>query len=358
MAAPSVSSVNWDAVATTTLNNFQGEIIDNISTSNSLLYFIMREEDDAYEGENELGQQVQVELMYGLGRFDSFSGYDPLQTSPTDGITSAFWPWRQGAIPIMISRLEERQNSGDARIENLLKAKTKQALMGIHEGYAKSLLQGEGYNNPTVAGNIEANYISPSNGSLFIDPLPFLVKKDPTTSTVVGNINQSTHTWWRNKSTEDTSTTFAGHLRFLRKLFNDASKGPGGSPTMILGDQSMFELYETALASQNRYVTTKKADIPFDNVAFRDKPYMWDEFVPNVEDRVVAQVTTKGSVYMLNTKFWKIKYDKQTNFYTTPFERPTGQDAKIAHIMWYGASCLSNRRKQAVGWGTDTTMAS
>lgn len=357
MAAPSTSTVNWDAIASTTLNNMQTEIEDNISTANALFHFIMKEEDDAYEGEASLGQQIQIQLMYALGRFDSYSGYDTLGTSPTDGITSAFWPWRQAAIPIMISRIEERQNSGENRIINLLKAKTKQAVGGIQEGFAKAFLQGEGFNNPTVAGNIETNYLSPSNGSSFIDPLALLVKKDPTTSTVVGNLNQSTATWWRNVTKDSQGATFQAIAREMKRTFNDCSKGsPAGGPTLLLGDQASFECYENGLALQNQYVSTKKADIPFDNIAFRGKPFVWDEFIPNVEDRVVAQVATKGSIYFLNTKHWKIKYDKLTNFMTTPFEKAINQDAKVAQIMWYGGACLNNRRKQGVMWGIDTTV--
>lgn len=357
MAAPSSTTVNWDALASATLNNMQTEIEDNISSANALFHLIMKKR-NAYEGEESLGQQIQIPLMYALGRFDSYSGYDALVMTPMDGITSAFWPWRQGAIPIMISRIEERQNSGENRIFNLLKAKVKQATSGIHEGFSKSFLQGEGYNNPAVAGNIEANYISPANGSLFIDPLPLLVKKDPTTSTVIGNINQSTATWWRNQTLESTGATYAAIIKEMRKFYNNCAKGsPAGGPDLLLGDQGSYELYESALAVQNQYITTKSADIPFDNITFRKQPFVWDEFVPNVEDRVVAQVATKGSIYFLNTNFWTIKYDKLTNFMTTPFERPVGQDAKAANILWYGGACVSNRRKQGVLWGIDTTVA-
>jgi hypothetical protein len=77
------------------------------------------------------------------------------------------------------------------------------------------------------------------------------------------------------------------------------------------------------------------ADIPFDNVAFYGKPVTWDEFVPDAGDGTVTQ--TKGSWYMLNTKFWGVRVDKETNFAPTPFIKPENQDAKTAHILWLGA---------------------
>ena len=55
---------------------------------------------------------------------------------------------------------------------------------------------------------------------------------------------------------------------------------------------------------------------------------------------------------MLNTKFWGIRVDAETNFATTPFLKPIDQDAKTAHILWLGrARRVSNRRKQGVAGG-------
>lgn len=357
MAIPSSLTLNYDALLSSTLFNYQTEWEDNISTANALFHMIFRKEEEGYEGEDSLGQRIQIQLMYELGTADTHSGYDTLATSPMDGATSAFWDWRQMSIPISISRIEERQNSGEAQMINLLKGKVKQGTLGSQEFFSRAFLQGQGTNDPTTAGQIETARVSPNNGSLFIDPLPLLVKKDPTTSTVVGNINQSTSSWWRNQVQDIGGTNFASQLRKLRKLNNNCSKGPGGMPNLHLVDQNVYEWYETALASQHRYVQFKRADIPFDNLDFRGHPVAWDEFVPNATDRVVALVDTKGSWYMVNTKFWKIKYDKQTNFMNTPFERPTNQDAKVSYIMWYGASCVSNRRKHGVGFNIDTTVA-
>jgi hypothetical protein len=43
-----------------------------------------------------------------------------------------------------------------------------------------------------------------------------------------------------------------------------------------------------------------------------------------------------------------MKYDEQTNFVATPFMKPINQDARVAHILWMGNMCVSNRRKQAI----------
>lgn len=352
MAVVSSVTSNFDSLLSTTLYNYRRTLEDQISTSNALLYMLMKRRAGGYEAEagGGLGAKIVQPLMYALGAgADSYSGYDVLDTTPTDGITAALFDWRQISIPIAINRLEERQNAGEDRMIALLQAKTDQALMGLEEYFAKGLMQGNG---PNSATSITTARTSPNNGSSFIDPLPLLVKYDPTSSTVVGNINQNTYSWWRNQYQSFTGlTTFAAFLKLLVHLHNNCSKGPGGQPDLHLVDQNVWETYEAALRSQNRYLDIKSADIPFDNILFRGKPVVWDEFVPDVANGTVTAipVAASGTWYMLNTKFIKIKYDPETNWMTTPFTKPANQDAKVAHIMWYGASTISNRRKQGVG---------
>ena len=100
------------------------------------------------------------------------------------------------------------------------------------------------------------------------------------------------------------------------------------------------------------------ADIPFDNVGFYGKPWVWDEFMPDFQGGSVTQSTTSGSLVSLNMKFFSVKVHSGTNFAPTPFQKPVGQDAKVAHILWLGAVGCSNRRKQGVVGGIDTTIAS
>jgi len=112
---------------------------------------------------------------------------DQLDTTPMDGITSAFFNWSQMSVPITISRLEERKNSGEEQMINLLESKVKQATLGIQDLFGKALLQGNGPNSATA---ITTAYTSPLNGATGFDPIPLLVKYDPTSSTAIGNINQ------------------------------------------------------------------------------------------------------------------------------------------------------------------------
>jgi hypothetical protein len=338
----------------TTLFNYRRTLADTISTSNAFFYKVKK--NAAWKEVASIGDRCAIPLMYELGSADFYSGYDQLDVTPMDGLTTAFWSWSQMAVPITISRLEERKNSGEEQLINLLESKTQQALLGIQDLFGRALLQGDG---PHTATSITTPYTSVYNGATGFDPLPLLVKYDPTSSTSIGNINQSTYTWWANQYLADTSSTYAGFLKNLRNLRNKCSKGPGGVPDLHVCGQYAYELYEAALAAQHRNPSYQRADIPFDNIAFYGDPVVWDQFMPDVANGTIASIPVQASDswFMLNTKFFEIRVDSETNFMNTPFIRPENQDAKTAHILWLGCVTVSNRRKQGVMGSIDGTIA-
>lgn len=350
--APSALSLSYDALLSSTLFNYRRTLEDNISKTNAFYYQLMRIDPAGYQTMAEIGDRMMMPLMYEIGTADSYSGYDVLDVTPMDGITSSFWDWRQASVPIAISALEEKKNAGEARILNLLEAKTQQAEMGIQEFFNTRFLVGAGGSSITSA------YQSAANGSAFIDPLPLLVKHDPTTSTVVGNINQNTYSWWRNQYASSSATTFAAFLTELRKLRLKCNRGPGGKPNLHLVDEDTYSLYEQALAVKHQNPSYQRADIPFENIAFYGSAVVADEKVPDVAGGSETQSTTSGTWFMLNTKFIAVKVHAGTNFAPTPFTKPENQDAKVAHILWLGAVGISNRRKQGVIGSIDTTLTS
>lgn len=348
--APSSLTLNYDALLSTTLFNWSKTLQDEISTANAFLYTLMKKQSGGYVTVSDIGERMALPLMYELGQADSYSGYDVLDVSPMEGITSAFFDWRQASVPIAISGDERLKNAGEEKMVDLLDAKSKQALAGIKTFLNQAILYGAGGTSITSA------YVSTINGSSFVDPLPLLVKFDPTTTTTVGNIPQGSRTWWRNKTLTDTSTTFAGFLKNLRHLRNDCGKGVGGFPNLYVTDQNSYELYIAALAASHHNPSYQTADIPFDNVAFYGKPMTWDEFTPDVSGGSATQSATSGSLWMLNTDYWQIKAHTSRNFSTTPMVTPNDQDASTSHILWYGAAGVSNRRKQGVMGSIDSTI--
>lgn len=364
MPTPSSRTLNYDALLSSTLEAYRDGLIDNIIASNVLLSAIKSE---GGWKKQDGGERVRIPLMYGKTPVSSYSGYDVLDTTPTDGITTAFYTWRQLATPIAISRKEERQNSGDAALFNLLKAKIEQAELSISEELNKMML------GKTVSGGL----FTAGNGGKDIDPIPHLIQKNPTANVSVGNINQSSYSWWRNRSVDGSTdgasnkdsgadagydlNTWVELFQALTHLYNLCSRGAGGRPNMITTDQTGFETFEAGLRDKTRYTQQSKATLAFDNILFKPGvPMYWDEFMPDLENMVTYDSSSfnTSTYFMLNTKYLYFIVDNQTEFINTPFMKPENQDAKVAHILLMGNFVCSQRRKQGVLYGVSQSITS
>lgn len=352
-SAPSQNTINYDALLSTSMTNYSKTFADNVSKSNAIFYEFQRR--GMYKGKDG-GERMSVPIMYGLGGADWYDGYDTLSTEPTDGLTTAFFEWRQMSAPITISRKEERQNSSSTRIADLLGTKITQAELGMKETFAKAMLQG---NVSTGGASLATPVVSTRTGASGIDPLPLLVNAVPGAAGLIGNIDPSTNPFWQNQVTVSGLSGASKPTSFLQEadhLFNSCGKGPGGSPKLIVTDQVTFELWNAAYYDKYRKTADTDADYPFENIKFRNAIITWDEFVPDVANGTTTPNSGTGTAYFINPLFMGITYDTETNFISTPFVKPADQDAKVAQILWMGNMWISNRRKQGVWTNIPRTL--
>lgn len=338
-ASPASLTKYFDALVSTSLEAYRPGMIDAISSSNAFYYEIKK----AGMWKTEPGSLlITKDLMYELGVFDSYEGYDELSDVPADGITQVNYEWRQGAVPITYSMKELKMNKH--RLENLVEAKIKQAELGAIEFFNKAFLLG------SIAGSgasLTTAYTSTINGSQFVNPLPLLVAFDPTSSTTIGNLNQSTYSWWRNHTDTSAATTYDGLLLEFDEMYDLCTRGPGGEPNLILCDETTKRLLNFAYYQRYRENLKRDGNYPFDNLRFRNARVVWDQFVPDVYTGVEA-TTTYGTAWFLNTKFFDVTVEEDTNFSRTEFQKPPKGDSRLAHILWMGNTTMFNRRKQGV----------
>lgn len=342
---PNQLTVNLDAVFATSLANYQRTLVDNISKSNAFFYELTKRK--LWKGIDG-GAHIDIPLMYALATPDSYSGYDALSTQPTDGITQAIFDWAQAAVPVSISGLEEIRNR--QKIVSLIESKIVQSEMGIKEWFTKAFLQGSLLSG---GASLSTPYVSPNNGSSFINPLFLLVNYDTTptgdqadAAVTVGGIANS-NTWWRNWCINSAATTYTGLLLEFDKMYDLCSRGPGGPPKLIWVDETTKRLINAAYYINYRSNLAVDGNYPFDNLMFRGAHIVSDEFMPDVEG-TLTNTDTKGTAVFIHPDFLQIKYDNQTNFVSGSFKVPINQDARTKQILWAGQSCVSNRRKHGV----------
>jgi hypothetical protein len=333
-------------------------MVDNIFKSSGFLALLRQKGAIEYQGG---GISIAQPLMYEANNtVKSYSKYDTLNTTPQDGMTTAFYPWCELGGTISIARLEERQNSGEAAILKLLEKKTMQAEMSMKAEVNRQLIQGTVSTLTFVNGNDAKDMF----------PLGYFMRKakatNPLTSNV-GNLSVVTYDWWRTRVGDFNSggatsadfnvsvSTRAGLKTYLYRLWNYCSRGADGSgPDIILTDQVTYETYEMALDASKQYQDVNIAELGFDNIKLKGGVCVWDELVPDMHSGTTS--LTYGSVFMINSKFYKLVIDDQTDFITTPFIEPENQTAKVAKILFMGNATVSNMRKLGVGVGVLQTI--
>lgn len=350
---PSSVTDAYDALLSTTLRNYQPKLKDNVTRGNKFIAWLDSKGRTRKVGG---GHQIAEPLMHAQNNTaDIYRGYGLLDTTPQDGITTAFYDWAQLSVSITISHLEERQNSGKAKILDLLQAKTMQSEVSLKELLNNCLVAGK-----ITAGSAQERIVARTGrlDSGASGPLPIgnIIDVTAARSVTLGNINGGTYSFWQNQATASTATTFIGLKNEMNQVYNNCTKGVAGSPDLLLGTQAAWETYWLALQNNERYIRSDKSTVDIlggsDALAFRSSAFIWDQVVPdpdtsfNPVDSIGTD--THATIYFINADAMSFITDTETDFKTTDFVRPENQDAKVAQVMWMGAVTTNNRRKLGV----------
>jgi len=301
---------NFDAILSTTLQNYRPTLVDNIFTATVLLDHLNSKGRVVME---EGGTSIVEPLVYAANdTAGSYSGYDAIDLTPQEGISAANYNWKQMAASIAISGIEEAQNRGTEAIIKLLNAK----IMQTEESIKESL------NDMLYANSV-------GNGGKDFQGLGFIIDASNT----VGGIDPTTNSWWA--SYEENSAAALTQLQ-MATAYNTASKG-SDVPDMIVTTQTLFEKYESLLTAQVRYQDVTKANSGFQNLMFKQTPVVFDVSC------------TSGNMFFMNSKYLKLTGMNGHWFNTTEFQKGTvaGVDARYALILSFGELTCSNRKRQA-----------
>jgi len=282
------------------------------------------------------------------------SGYDIVDTTPQDNITSCYYNWKEIAGSISISNRELVQNSGKHKIIDRLQAKVNEAEMSMTE-------------------EIEAMTLGKITSDQKPDDLLSIaefIQKDPTASDSVGGINQSSYSWWRNQYDTTARTSWALLLAGMAKMYNSCSKGGAAGkrahPDLIICDQNAYESYESACRDKTRIINEKVADLGFGGLKFKGATCTWDEYMPDIytgttsvtPSTVDTYSYTKHNMYFINSDFIEFVVAKGQDLVIGPFIQPENQKAKTSIIYLMGEICCSNRRKQGALMNISSNLSS
>ena len=140
MATPNLSEI-----VTTTLYNRSRKIADNVTENNALLSKLqMKGRAKPVSG----GREIVMELSHAENQtYKRYSGYELLNIAPSETLSAAVYPWKQAAVAVTISGLEQLQNSGREQMIDLLDARIE-----VAEATFKNNLSNDVYSDGTASG--------------------------------------------------------------------------------------------------------------------------------------------------------------------------------------------------------------
>lgn len=351
MPTPSSLNVDIDALFAQTLRNWRGQLVDNVFSDNKVTAFLM-EDDDGYRRDDDGGDRISETLMYGENTTVGwYSGYDPIDDSPQDNVGEAYFQWRQLAGSLTISGEEQEKNKGRSQILSMLNSKRKNLEMSIKSNLNEALL----------------NKFDNGPSSDRIQPLPFIVPKDPTASAYnpLGAIDGSAseNDFWRSQSISSSTGGTATYHQLNKEasqLYRVCALGTGGVPNVGICDHNTWGNIEQSMDERKRLDNEEvTAKYGFENLRFKQASLLFDEKVPDVQNESPydGSQLNKGTLFFLNTDFLTLVVNPNREFEPTDFKKPANQDAKIAQVLWMGALVTSNRRKHGVLYNVNLDLS-
>lgn len=313
MASPNAT---FTEIVTTTLREHPNVIADNVSDHNALYRRLktkgkIKKLDGGYEIVRPLDHTEN-------SNFQRYSGYDVLNISASDVLSSAKYAWVQSSVNVTASGLELRQNSGKNQIVDLASSRVKNAMR-------------------TAANNMSVDLYSSGSLTNQMGGLAHVIQTAGTGT--VGGIDSSTYTFWKNKFQETgtpSKTTIKGDMN---ALWLQTVRGTD-KPDLIVSTHDFYAYYEESLQDLQRYASADEAVAGFQSLKYKTADVIFDN-----NDNFA---TTGEKMYFLNTEYLELCVHRDANWSQLDEKSSVNQDAVVIPIIWQGQLVCSNRSLQGV----------
>jgi len=314
MASPNST---FTEIVTTTLAGYSKTLADNVTNSNALLRHI----DEKGNKQIATGRTIVQELEYATNSTAKwYSGYEVLDTSTSNVFTAAEFNYKQLAGNVVISGLEQVENSGKEAIFNLLKSRVRNLEKTLKNTMATGLYaDGTGTDGKELGG------------------LQLIVAG--TNTNTVGGINAGTYTFWKNQvydfSTESVTPSATTIQTAMNTLWLSTTRG-ADHPDVIVAASNYFQFYWSSLQTNQRFTSDDNASAGFMNLMFMDAPVYYDDQCPT------------SKMYMLNSDYLFLRPAQGREFSPLGEKASVNQDAMVLPVVWAGNMTCSNRARQGI----------
>jgi len=314
-------------IMATTIASRTRQIADNVTNNNALLDRLKKSgKIKTFSGGTKILQELSFAENNNAGWY---SGYDLLPVGVSDVLSAAEYDIKQAAVPVIISGLEQLQNSGRERMIDLMESRLE-----VAESTMANLICGGLYSDGTAAGGKQ------------IDGLAAALPVDPTAAPY-GGIDGATFTFWQNAVSDQTATNGLDPTKiqgYWNLLWASLVRGME-RPDLIMADTTVWNAYMASLQAQQRFMNTQSADAGFATLKFMDADVVLDG---GINTGASGSGAPSGTAFFLNSKYLHYRPHADRNMVPlSPNRRyATNQDAEVQIMAWAGNLTVSGRQFQ------------
>jgi len=295
-----------DTVLTTTLADYQRRLVDNVYNGTAVLR-MFNENKRMINGGASIVETLIKEKQDDGG---FYLGADVLNNTQGHDTTIVEYRWQNAYEPIVITRDEERNNSGDGhKILDLVGTKIQLAERAIRDRLNQAV----------------SKPVSEANRLIDLETL--------VNTGTLGSIAGATNTFWQSTVTSSGAFATQGLTDMTTAFYGVSSEANVDNPTSFITTKVIFQKFEQTRLPLERISNTLTANAGFTNLTFKGSPVMYGNAI------------NTGLLFGLNMNYNWFAVDSATDLVTTPFITPTNQTVKVAYILWRGQVVTNNRRR-------------
>ena len=294
------------------LDNRTTDVADNALNHNPIFYALKQKgKVKTWDG----GIGIMESINYGPNaNAGSYSGYDPLPTNASDNLSAALYEPKQYSVTITVSGREARiQNAGRAQLLDLVEERVTAGMDSLY-----NTLDTDACGDGT------------GNGGKALTGLGALVENTATGSqtSTVGGISRANFAFWRNQALLGQTTNTPALLQAVwNSMWALTLRGSDSIDTVIAGSQE-WGRYLASLQAIQRFTNPETAQLGFQTLKYMNADVYCGAGI--------GSAITSTHVFMLNTKYLRLRPHSGTNMITLPDRYATNQDAFTKIVLWAG----------------------
>lgn len=263
------------------------------------------------------------------------TGYEPVSLAVQDVMQPALYEWSDFVAPIVITKKEELENSGEKAVVKIVEARMRNVMGLLRREINRQLVAGD---SAVLTSLGTLNGVATTTG--------FLEQGAPTAAgqtNLVGGLARSLvpdGNGLFNRIFNANNVFGTDGIRGMHQIAAETSaRAPMGDVKLVLASEAGYANYRRALFAQERYIDEKQLNAGFMSLAFGNAAVVQDVFMPT---NAGTGANLQATMYFINFDGIKLVMHSDGDLAVSPFEYIPGTTARSAQIYWKGQLIADN----------------